>query len=130
MTLDHMETRHQRACHMLGCTLTLGADAPAWEGLSTVLLARLTPLERSLLLSAVIRAVDAGDALFVIERSHVSRLAGSPLPVLDEIDDDARWWADHASPAELRSWLAACFVRLSPRDRADFLDAAMGRAAA
>ena len=60
----------------------------------------------------------------------IESLAGSPLPVLVDIDDDARWWADLATLPELKAWVSACFVRLPQRDREEFLAAAMRRAAA
>lgn len=123
-----LEDRHARTLLMLSYALELGNDQYVWDALPTVLTVRLTGDECARLLGAVLRAVDA-DQVAAVLQDHIV-LAGSPLPVLTAIDEDARWWADLASPAELKAWLAACFVRLPPRDSAEFLDAAMGRAAA
>ena len=123
-----LEERHARVLLMLCHALELGDDHEVWDGLPVVLSARLTGDELVRLLEALLRAVDADQAAAVLQ-DHMVRV-GSPLPVLTDIDHDARWWADLASPGEIKAWLSACYVRLSPRDRAEFLDAATGRAAA
>jgi len=120
--------RHKRALSMIGHALTLEDDPGAWAGLSLVIQARLTPLERALLLASLVRTLDARDVLHVIDRCGC--LQGAPLPALDRIEDDARWWADLASPPELRAWLTACFVRLPASEQAAFLESATRRDAA
>lgn len=122
--------RYDHVCEMLGHVLILSEDARAWCGLSTVLQVRLSPMERSLLLAAVLNALDLDDALFVLERTLRSRLAGAPAPGLGTITDEARWWAELASQEELRTWLVECFVRLPAREQVAFLREASARCAA
>ena len=130
MRLSQLANRHRRACHILGCALTLGDDAEVWAGLSLVLQSRLTPLERSLLLGATLRTLAPDDTEFVLKATLGAHAAGLPLPVFDDADCGARWWADLATREELGAWLAACFVRLPRRDQVAFLAEAGGRVAA
>jgi len=123
-----LEQRHQSALHMLGCALKLGNDPDVWDGLPFVLMVRLTNDERIRLLEAMMFAVEDDQVALTLD--HHQKRAGSPLPVLSEVVDDARWWADFASPPELKAWLAACFVRLPYRDQQAFLETAMRRVAA
>ncbi len=39
--------------------------------------------------------------------------AGTPLPPLSEIEDEARWWASTAAPFELLAYMQACLDRLA-----------------
>lgn len=53
------------------------------------------------------------------------RQAGPPVPpLLDDIREEARLWASWASAAERRAYMAACWHRLSEKDRSAFLRAA------
>ena len=68
-----------------------------------------------------------------LERQSVSDEIPEETPeqvILRRLDLFARSWADTASPAELRAWLTACFLRLPKREQASFLAAAKGRIAA
>ena len=130
MTPVFVNDGHRCACTMLGHALSMGADAQVWADLTSVLHGRLTDLERRLMLATMIRAMHPDDALHVFETVLPARRAGPPLPVLDEIADDARWWADLASRPEIEAWLAACFARLPAREQQAFLDAASRRVAA
>jgi hypothetical protein len=130
MRLSQLAERHRKACHILGCALTLGDDAEVWAGLSFVLRSRLTPLERTLLLGAMLSTLDAEDVSFVLETMTAGHSAALPIPVLEDVESSARWWADLATQEELAAWLAACFVRLSRRDQLAFLAEAGGRSAA
>lgn len=130
MDIRKHNNRHERALSSVRYALILQDQPEVWQGLATVLRARLTPYERACLLTSVAAANDTGLLIEVLETIVPARLAGAPLPVLFEIEDDARWWADLATPPELKAWLTACFLRLSERDRAAFLTAAKRRVAA
>ena len=78
----------------------------------------------------MLASLDLDDALDVVGVCVERKRVGMPVPVLEDIAAEARWWADLAMPEELRAWLAACFVRLPRPDRAAFLAEAGGRHAA
>jgi hypothetical protein len=48
---------------------------------------------------------------------------GAPLPPLGAVEAEARDWASWATLQEVRAYHAACWDRLSQRQRAAFLDA-------
>lgn len=123
-----LDRRHQSALHMLSCALKLGNDPEVWDAVPLVFIARLTNDERVRLLEAAMIA--AGDDQIPLNLDRHQDRAGSPLPVLIDVDGDARWWADLASDQELKAWLAACFVRLPSRNQQAFLETAMRRSAA
>ena len=129
MTWDRQKDQYARASRMLGYALALD-DAEAWDGLAIVLERWIAPDQRARLFGAVFDATHPDDINLVISDSMVEFLAGSPLPVLLDIEDDARWWADLATLPELKAWMSACFVRLPRRDRDEFLAAALRRKAA
>jgi hypothetical protein len=78
----------------------------------------------------VLDAAEPNDAMQIIDDYLANREEGPPPPALDAIEDSARWWASLASGPEIRAYLAACFVRLPARERAEFLAHANGRIAA
>lgn len=130
MSWRHLTPRHQSVVAMVGHALTLKDDVDIWCGLALILRTRLSPVERGCLAVAALDAADDEQFWLALEACMSPRLAGHPLPPFLDIDADARWWADLASPAELRAWLAACFVRLPSREKTSFLSAAKRRAIA
>lgn len=118
---------HQRALLAVGTALTQHDQKDAWLDLENILRARLTPYERACLLASVAVANEP-DLLFdVLDAVVPARLFGVPMPAAFEIEADARWWAEQATPPELKAWITACFVRLPPKDQAGFLAAAARR---
>ena len=53
--------------------------------------------------------------------------AGTPLPRLMDLMEDAGWWADLATPEERRAYAVACFNRFSQRERDEFRAFVEGR---
>lgn len=86
--------------------------------------ARLTAVERAELMIVAAEATDPADrravALSILEDAS----AGWPVPAFLDIADDARTWASWASRPELRSYLTACWGRLSSADRRAFMKSA------
>ena len=121
---------HQRALMAIGTALHKHDDLDAWLDLENILRARLTPYERACLLTSVAAANEPDLLFYVLEVLVPARLFGTPLPVVFEIEEDARWWAERATLPELKAWVTACFVRLPKGDRAGFLAAAERRNAA
>lgn len=116
--------RHLRVCRMLRCTLTLGRDAEAWTGLSLVMYARLTPLERALIFAMSAKSLAVEDLSFTLEK--LEQNAGAPIPAFKGIDDEATSWAALANKRELRAYFLACSVRLSTREKTSLLGPAVG----
>jgi hypothetical protein len=126
MTIVKQRNNHRRACLALNHALTLGDDAEAWHCMTLVFGVRLSASERACILASIAETMPPDDVLSVLG----SPSAGSPLPVFDQIEDDARWWADLASASEIKAWLVACFARLPRQEQRAFLEAATGRVAA
>jgi len=64
---------------------------------------------------------DPHDTLLIMERALSDLTMGQPIPMLMSVMWDARWWADWASPAELKAYALACYTCLSAKDQAAFL---------
>ncbi|WP_146193145.1 hypothetical protein [Maritimibacter sp. 55A14] len=102
---------HKRAARMLGYSLTLGT-VEGWEAASEIWRLRLTATERAALSWAALRSLDPDQATMVAET--VLGGAGAPLPPLMDPMTDARWWVEHASSAEIESYLLAILKRVNP----------------
>jgi len=55
--------------------------------------------------------------------------AGPPIPAFAGVMAEASFWAEEASPVELKAYTWACYSRLSAKDQAGFLSH-VGRVAA
>ena len=130
MTERLLTPEHRSVINMVGHALTLQNDLDVWHGLTLVLQARLSRFERGCLAAVVLDSVDDDPFWAILEALVPARCAGQPLPSFLDIEAEARWWADIASPVERRAWLTACFLRLPARDQKGFLAASKRRAAA
>lgn len=83
---------------------------------------------------AVLTALEGlDDFQLLVVHDHIgNRLirAGSPVPPFTTAAAEAQDWAAWASLAELRAYVAACFVQLPAGDRRDFMDWARRKMAA
>lgn len=118
---------HKKSAKVLGYALVLG-DFEDWEAASVIWQARLTGAERAALAWAALRSLDDDDAREVA--NTVIQDAGAPLPPFISPMDEAAFWADIASPAELDAYALACVRNMAPDRRAAFLDHVQGRQAA
>lgn len=125
-----LQSRHASVVRMIGHALTLRTDVEVWHGLVSVLRVRLTKYERACLAAMALDAAEDEEVSKIVDAQLVSRSAGTPLPPFFDPSAEARWWADMASPAELKAWLTACFLRLPTREQAGFLAAAKRRVSA
>jgi hypothetical protein len=106
---------HKIAARAVLDTLTIG-EPDACAGLAVILRARLTAQERQTLAWAVLRACDDDEALDVAEAViPAESRAGWPVVPLEDVVEEAAFWADQASPAELRAYAGVCLSRLSDR---------------
>ena len=103
---------------------TARALADDEQAVADTFTAWLTPAERVALAAGALLALSPTTATSVCETFLAEHRAGEPVPPLDDIRAEARLWASWAAPAELRAYLAACWHRLSEKDRSAFLKAA------
>lgn len=61
------------------------------------------------------------DACLIMERALDDLTFGEPRPTQFSIMGDASWWADYATPAELKAYALACYRRMPAKDQAAFL---------
>jgi hypothetical protein len=98
--------------------LTAGSHS-AWDNTSAIWSARLTNEERAALAWAALKALEPWQAEEVAR--SVLGDNGPPLPPFLDALGDAQWWADTASPAELRAYAFAAYQRLPRLQQLDFL---------
>ena len=55
---------------------------------------------------------------------------GAPIPPLLSVMDEARSWAEWATPVEHKAYALACYSAMPPKAQAGFLAHVMGRAVA
>lgn len=70
------------------------------------------------------------DRLAFLEIAHEAIRAGCPSVPFGSVMDEARDWADWASPSERKAYALACFNRMPSRDQSAFLEYVQGRRAA
>ncbi|MBN2629102.1 MAG: hypothetical protein JXR75_01020 [Rhodobacteraceae bacterium] len=87
-----------------------------------------TNLSPTMALCLAIVKCDPHDAALIIEKALSDLTFGEPRPTLFHVMDDASWWADYATPAELKAYALACFNRLSGADQRAFLAYVQGAA--
>lgn len=68
---------------------------------------------------AVLMACDDEEAAGIAEAvlGAPETCAGWPMVPFEDVVSEASFWADHASPEELRAYAAVCLSRLSESDR-------------
>lgn len=70
----------------------------------------------------VIAQCDPRDACEIMNAALEDLSAGQPRAPLFNYADQANWWAGLACEAELKSYMLACWSRLTSKDKAAFLD--------
>lgn len=115
---------HRKAAKLLGYALTL--DTPeGWLAASVVWQAILTPQEAATMAYAAFTALPPDLAEIVTTEALGS--AEMPLPTFSDVVDEARWWADRATPDERAAYAVACFNRFSAFERDQFRAFVEGR---
>jgi hypothetical protein len=132
--------RHKRAVSILSHCLALEDDA-AWHDAAAVWIVRLTPPELMRITDTALRALAADtltdeakgrllggldDEQRIAAADRMNEMsvmlgAGMPTAPLFSHMDQAVFWADLATQAELKAYALACFNRLRPTDQAAFL---------
>jgi len=121
--------QHKAAVRSLGYALTLG-DFDAWDGTSAVWAARLTLQERAALAFSALRSMEAEEAEMTACAALYGSDAGPPVAALCGVMDEAIFWADRASTAELDAYCLASFNRMTMPRQSAFLSFVQRRAAA
>lgn len=80
-----------------------------------------TSLTPSMALCVAIVKCDPHDAALIMERALSDMARGMPIAPLLSAMDEAAFWADLATPVELKAYALACFNRLSVTDQGAFL---------
>jgi len=121
-TAEHIPSNLKRASRAIGYAAWL--DHPDhWAGLPVVFKARLTERQCAGLAYATLCALD--DETAALTFGHACELAapaGQPIAPLFNHMDEAAFWADLATPAELDAYALASFNAMHPSRKAAFLD--------
>ncbi|MCR9061813.1 MAG: hypothetical protein NXI02_31100 [Rhodobacteraceae bacterium] len=97
----------------------------AWDGLTTVLFARLSAQERATLAWAALRSLEPEVAEKVSET--VLGRSNKPLPPFLDPMADAAWWAAVATSNELAAYCLAAFKAMPKNRKIAFLEHVRGR---
>ncbi|WP_299363107.1 hypothetical protein [uncultured Paracoccus sp.] len=82
----------------------------------------LTRLQAASALAGAIAACDSEDRIPFLELLLQELRPGWPqVPFLCELVEEAGFWADRASRAELKAYCLSCYQRMRPDDQAAFL---------
>ena len=103
-------------------------DADGWCMASRLWSLRQPPEKRMAHALAALVACEGGDIRHVCTAALGG--AGTPIAPFLSYMDEASFWADMATPDELKAYSVACYLRLSARDRMAFHDWTDRRAAA
>jgi hypothetical protein len=108
---------HKKATQAMGQALLLDSG-PAWMATSAIWQARLTSQNTASIAWAGLMATEAEFAALLAKELQMG--VGMPLPPFGEVMEDARWWADIASPEERSAVAVACFNRFTANERNEF----------
>lgn len=97
---------------------SIGADQLATSFISKEYRKRA---EAATTLCLAIADCDPAAAAPILEAALISMAAGAPIPALLGVMDQASFWADFATPAELDAYALACVNRMAPKRKAAFL---------
>lgn len=107
---------HEKVVCMLRDTLRLGGghDLEPYWGLAVVIRTKLTRSERQCLAWAAMMACEDQEAEGIAEAVlEPQDGAGWPMVPFADVVEQASFWADMASPNELRAYAGVCFARLA-----------------
>ena len=97
------------------------ATKSSFFGVADLLRTRFEVNERKTIVAIASLSLDASDAIECVEAAVSEIHFGLPLPSLTSHVDDAIWWAENASPAELRAYALACFIQMSKNEKQKFI---------
>ena len=119
-SLAEMDHAHRRVARYVGIALIVG-EPQQWIYLKTILQGLLMPRERAALAFAATRSFDQNDRTKIATNAIPQWAAlSAPLPTFLDVANDARWWAENASPKEIEAYLLACFNALQRHRHIEF----------
>ena len=100
-------------------TMALTADdADGWRMASRLWSLRLSSEQRMAHALAALASCEEEDIWTICGAAQGG--AAAPIAAFNSYMDEASFWADMASPNELKAYSVACYLRLSDRDRIAF----------
>jgi len=108
---------HKRAARGLGYALILG-DAFGWKAVTAVWAARLTAKERASLAFSALASLDYDDAVLTARMCLGD--ASGPLPAFIGGMEEARFWAENATPIECKAYALAAYEALTKSQKSAF----------
>ena len=122
----YMPDAYKRVARMVGYTLSLGADADNWHGLTVVLTARLTSQERAAMAWAVLRSLTS-EQIVDVAQAVLPEGSSAPIAPLFNHMDEAAFWADTAEPEALEAYCFTSFNAMPASRKVAFLEFVQGR---
>ncbi len=104
-----------------------GATGANWKSVGDLSAAYRMRAEAATSLCLSIGNCHPSDACEIMAAALADLSAGMPVAPLYSPMDEAAFWADLATRAELKAYALACFTRLSQQDQAAFLSYVGGR---
>lgn len=122
----HIPNHIKRVSRSVGYALWLD-NSDDWFGLPVILRARLDARQRAALAFMALKSLNHEEAVLTAETA-LAEGAGQPIAPLFNYMDEAAFWADMASPAELDAYCLATFNAMPRQRQAAFLEFVQGRA--
>ena len=116
----YLKDAHKIAVRTIGYALTLG-NVDAWAGASQVLRKRLTANERAAMAWAILGSLNKEQVLLVIESFNCFKESNFPNVCLHDPVAEAKFWVADASPEEINTYAMACFNKMSPETKQQFI---------
>ena len=110
---------HRKIAKVIGLAL-IANDSHAWLQVKLLLRVHLSAQERAALAFAAMSSLDKDQRAAVARSTIPNSQIGAPLPTLDDLKDDAAWWAGNATNDELQVYLMACFNALDDQKQRAF----------
>lgn len=118
ITWKFLAERHRSAARAI-CYGLASNTTDNWFKVSRVLHGRLSPEERAVLAYVSLRTLEADQRAKIYHTLEgLEERFGFPVPgVIDEIADEADWWATNSNVEERRAYLSAIIRHISDDDK-------------
>lgn len=128
ITWKFLSERHRSAARAICYGLTSNTT-DNWFKVSRILHFRLSPEERAVLAYMCLRSLEADQRSKIYHTLEgLEERLGFPVPgVIDEIADEADFWATNSSKEERRAYISAIIRHISDDDRKVVANFIMGR---
>ena len=114
---------HRKIAKVIGLAL-IANDSHAWLQVKLLLRVHLSAQERAALAFAAMSSLEKDQRAAVARSTIPNNQIGAPLPTLlptlDDLQNDAEWWAINATNDERLVYLMACFNALDDQKQRAF----------